>query len=601
MVPSARPRAAVSVHGSELTLGVHRFGPRVHAEGTSFRLWAPGNPAVELLVEDRAVPMEPHGDQGWFEISVAGVGPGARYAFRIGDLVFPDPASRLQEDDAEGRSVVVKPALAWANRRLGRPWSEAIIAEVHVGTATPEGTFKALTARLPHFVETGFTAIQLMPLADFVGRRGWGYDGVLPFAPDRSYGRPEDLVELVQTAHKLGLSVFLDVVYNHFGPVGNCLSACAPAFFDQDRRTPWGPAIDFTRPQVRRFFIESAIHWLDDFGIDGLRFDAVHAIQGPGREIFLNELAESLNTLNPKPHLILENDLNEARLLRRPGQRDPDRFDAQWNDDFHHVFHVAVTGETDGYYGAYADRVHVRVARVLEQGLDLRAAAGEPDGRETVRQLGPTAFVAFVQNHDQIGNRAKGERLTALAPIEAVRLARFVTLLSPQIPLLFMGEEFESRVPFQYFCDYDGDMAEAVRKGRREEFAHFATFGADDLPDPVAEETFRRSKLDWDRLDGEDGAAAIALTRRLMRLRREIVWPRIATPFRSAAATTNGTMVVARWTFEGGGYGLTFNLSPATRFARVPRPEAAGIVGGVTPGPGHWVFEPWSGAIWVDP
>lgn len=594
------------VHGSDLRLGLTRFGPRVQADGTVFRLWAPGLPAteeaVELLVEDRRLAMIPSGD-GWFEALAPDAGPGSRYAFRIGDLVVPDPASRRQDDDVGGRSVVVKPSLGWGRRRLGRAWTEAVVAEVHVGTVTPEGTFRGLIERLPHFVDAGFTAIELMPVAEFPGRRGWGYDGVLLFAPEAAYGTPDDLAALVDAAHRLGLSIILDVVYNHFGPTGNHLSHYAPGFFDTATPTPWGPAIDLTVPEVRRFFIENALHWVDGYGFDGLRFDAVHALQGPGRADFLAELSEALNALDPAPHLILENEHNEARLVGGGPGETAAPFRAQWNDDFHHVFHVAVTGEQDGYYAAYAEAPLAQAARVLAEGFAYQGdpnplrdgvARGEPSsGRH------PTAFVSFVQNHDQIGNRALGDRLTELASPEAVRLLRFVTLLAPQVPMLFMGEEFESRRPFRFFCDYAGEMAEAVRSGRRAEFASFAAFSGEEVPDPVAPETFEASRLDWERLHTPHGREALGATRDFVELRRRHVSPLLATPFRGGNAWVHGGMISAVWRFEGGSYGLELNMTSSARFARLPVEAPAGTVGTVTPGPGHWLFEPYAGALWI--
>ncbi|MEJ1156854.1 malto-oligosyltrehalose trehalohydrolase [Prosthecomicrobium sp. N25] len=587
---------------SDLRLGVTRFGPRVQAEGTLFRLWAPSAPAVELVLANGTLPMAARGG-GWFDVLAPGTGPGARYRFRIGDRDWPDPASRLQEGGPDGWSVVPHPSLAWRSRRLGRPWAEMVISELHVGTATPEGTFRALAKRLGHYAEAGVTAIQLMPVAEFAGSRGWGYDGVLPFAVKADYGRPEDLAELVRRAHTLGLSVFLDVVYNHFGPTGNGLETYAPEFFAAGVLTPWGPAIDFERPEVRRFFIENARGWVENFGIDGLRFDAVHAFQGPARAVFLRELAETLNALEPRPHLVLENEHNEASLLGGAHDVAAHLYRAQWNDDFHHVFHVAVTGESDGYYAAYAEGTAARVARVLQQGFDYQGdpnplRGGVPRG-EVSAGLHPTAFVSFLQNHDQVGNRAFGERLTDLAPPEAVRLLRFALLLAPQVPMLFMGEEYDERRPFRFFCDFEGDLAEAVRSGRRAEFAQFAAFAGTEIPDPLDPATRDACRLDWARLDTPEGAEAFAFTRRCLQWRRRFVTPLLGSAFRGAEAGAVGPIVVARWDFEAGSYGLALNLSPATRFARVPAPRAEAAAGEVRPGSGHWVFESFSGALWL--
>ncbi|PYX83975.1 MAG: malto-oligosyltrehalose trehalohydrolase, partial [Acidobacteria bacterium] len=390
---------------------------------------------------------------------------------------------------------------------LGRRWEEAVIYELHVGTFTPEGTFAAVEKRLPYLAELGVTAVELMPVADFPGSRNWGYDGVLPFAPDSRYGRPQDLKHLVQSAHRLGLMIFLDVVYNHFGPEGNYLHAYAPQFFTKRHHTPWGDAINFDGPDnraVRDFFIENALYWLNEFNFDGLRLDAVHAIVDDSKPDILTELAGRARAQagpGRHVHLVLENDDNAARYLRR-GDR-PNYYDAQWNDDIHHSLHMIITGETDGYYADYAEAPVRHVGRCLTQGFDYQGElskfrGGQKRG-EPSRDLPLSAFVSFLQNHDQIGNRAFGQRLGSITDPRALRAAITVLLLAPSPPLLFMGEEFHAHTPFLFFCDFGGELAQAVTDGRRNEFARFARFSDPatraQIPDPIAQETFERSKL----------------------------------------------------------------------------------------------------------
>ena len=396
-----------------------------------------------------------------------------------------DPASRYQPEDVHGPSEVVDPAaFAWTDLEWqGRPWKEAVLYEMHIGAFTPEGTFGAAVTKLDYLLELGVTAIEIMPVGDFPGRRDWGYDGALSYAPDASYGRPEELKALVDAAHARGLMVLLDVVYNHFGPEGSFLKAIAPQFFTERYKTPWGEAInmdgDGSGP-VREYFIHNALYWIEEFHFDGLRFDAVHAILDDSPRHLLEELAERVRSAFPGDHvhLILENEENQASRLARDSTGRPRWYTAQWNDDLHHVLHVAVTGELAGYYGDYIGRPE-KLGRALAEGFAFQGEVmpyrggprGEPSGA-----LPPTAFVAFAQNHDQVGNRAFGDRLSAIASPEAVRAVGAVYLLLPQIPMLFMGEEWGAAQPFPFFCDFGPDLAQAVRKGRREEFARFPEF-----------------------------------------------------------------------------------------------------------------------------
>src|SRR5215216_2105338 len=444
------------------------FGPRLGPDGATFRLWAPVANTVDLML-DRPHPMARRAD-GWYELDVPGAAAGTLYKFRIdGELEVPDPASGFQPRDVHGPSEVIAHDFAWqATTWRGRPWHEAVLLELHAGTFTPAGTFLAAIDKLDHLVECGLTAIELMPIADFAGSRNWGYDGVLPFAPDSIYGRPDDLKTLIDAAHARGVMVFLDVVYNHFGPEGNYLGRYAPAFLT-DAHTPWGSAIDYRVPQVRAFAIENALHWLRHYRFDGLRLDAVHAIVEPGEPSILVDLSRAVGKLAAATgrtiHLLLENDANCARLLDPVADPPDGHYRAQWNDDYHHAWHVLLTGETTGYYRDYVDEPHRHVARILSsgfayQGEPSRHRQGMPRG-EPSGDLPPGAFVNFLQNHDQIGNRPLGDRLTSLASAAAIEAALAVTLLLPMPPLLFMGEEWGAREPFPFFCDFSGDLADA--------------------------------------------------------------------------------------------------------------------------------------------
>jgi malto-oligosyltrehalose trehalohydrolase len=374
-----------------------------------------------------------------------------------------------------------------------------VIYELHVGSFTPEGTYRAAIEKLPHLAEHGITAIELMPIADFPGRRNWGYDGVLPFAPDSAYGRPEHLEALVEAAHGAGLMVFLDVVYNHFGPKGNYLSLYSPQFFTERHQTPWGSAINFAHPIVRQYFIHNVLYWLEEYHFDGLRFDAVHAIHDDSPRHILEEIRAAVPA---SKHLVLENDANQARFVG------PGKYNAQWNDDSHHAYHVLATGETDGYYVAYADNPARHLARCLAEGFAYqgeRSPFSKERRGERSSHLAASCFVDFLQNHDQVGNRAFGERLTTLSDPRKLKALSAIQLLAPSPPLIFMGEEFGCRQPFLFFCDFDGELGESIRNGRRAEFARFAAFRdpavRQKIPDPLAESTVQASTLDWSKAD----------------------------------------------------------------------------------------------------
>ena len=479
---------------------------------------------------------------GWFSVIVADVQAGQLYRFVLGDgMVVPDPASRFQPQDVTGPSELIDAcAFPWADGSWkGRPWEECVIYELHVGSFTPEGTYAAAIGRLDHLVELGVTAIEIMPLADFPGSRNWGYDGVLLYAPDGSYGRPEDLRRLVDTAHAKGLMVLLDVVYNHFGPEGNYMGGYAPQLFTDKHQTPWGSAVNYGDEgsgPVREFIIGNAVHWITDYHFDGLRLDAVHAIIDESPKHILEELAERVRAAaeGRHIHLVLENDLNQPHFLERNADGSPKWYNAQWNDDFHHCLHAAATHENFGYYCAYSRCVPL-TARALAEGFayqgEISPFTDKPRG-EISAHLPPTAFVSFIQNHDQIGNRAMGERITDICSVGAGRAITAIYLLAPEIPLLFMGEEWRSRQPFQYFCGFEGELAESIRKGRREEFAGNPAFDdpakRDQIPDPIDPETFDRSKLQWAELDEAGHRAWYEWYKSMLAVRTSAIVPYLA-------------------------------------------------------------------------
>lgn len=525
------------------------FGAEIEMDTVRFRLWAPDQDTVGLVVEDGAISefvMERH-ERGWFEFSVPieRAGAGSLYRFRLADgLEVPDPASRFQPHDVHGPSQVIDPqAYLWRNDSWqGRPWEEAVLYELHTGCFSEAGTFDGIRNRLDYLADLGVTAIEIMPVSDFEGRHNWGYDGTLPFAPDSAYGSPNTLKRLVDEAHDHELMVFLDVVYNHFGPSGNYLHRYASRFFTQRHRTPWGAAINFDDRDsdiVRSFFIDNALYWLQEFRFDGLRFDAVHAIRDDHNPHILEELAGEVRArIDPAryAHLILENDDNAARFLRRGSSRRVLFYDAQWNDDFHHAAHVIMTGEKRGYYSDYETQPERLFARVLAEGFayqgERSAYRGDLPRGEPSADLPPTAFVSFLQNHDQIGNRAFGDRLATLANPQALRAFHAILLLSPEIPLLFMGEEWGCRVPFLFFCDFDKELAGAVRNGRREEFSRFSEFidpkARERIPDPNAIDTFLASKLDWSESGTSSGKGQLAFIKELVALRRRAIAPLLA-------------------------------------------------------------------------
>ncbi|SEO32437.1 malto-oligosyltrehalose trehalohydrolase [Pseudomonas sp. NFACC39-1] len=529
------------------------------AEHTRFALWAPDAffVSVELDTGD-SIPLLPQAD-GWFMIQTR-CPAGTRYRYNIdGELEVPDPASRAQAGDIDRHSVVVDPhAYSWRHTHWsGRPWHEAVIYELHVGAL---GGFQGVEQHLARLAGLGVTAIELMPLSQFPGDRNWGYDGVLPYAPQASYGTPEQLKHLIDSAHGHGLAVIVDVVYNHFGPDGNYLHRYAKGFFREDKHTPWGAAIDFRRREVRDFFIDNALMWLLEYRFDGLRLDAVHAIEDPD---FLQELAARVREqIDPVRHvwLTVENEHNQASLLEHG-------YDAQWNDDGHNALHVLLTGETDAYYADYAEEPTEQLARCLSQGFVFQGhinrhgeSRGEPSGH-----LPPSAFVLFLQNHDQIGNRALGERLHQLASPQALQAATVLLLLSPMIPLLFMGDEVAARQPFLFFTSHHGELAELVREGRRNEFKAFSAFADPEkrerIPDPNAADTFEVSRPDLEAQHAEQQASE-TLYRQLLKIRREAIVPRLPGAQALGAEVLGHGAVSARWRMgDGSVLRIDLNLS----------------------------------------
>lgn len=512
-------------------------GPRwLGAGGTHFRVWAPDAGRVELLIEaggGRPAPMAPSGD-GWFELTHPAAGPGTRYRFLVnGAGPFPDPASRFQPLGVHGPSQVVDPAaFKWTDAAwTGVPLERLVLYELHVGTFTPEGTFLAAAARLPELAALGITAIELMPLADFPGARNWGYDGVAPFAPARCYGQPDDLRTLVNEAHRLGLAVHLDVVYNHLGPDGAYQGSFSGQYYSVTHRTPWGAAINFDGPgsrPVRDYVIANAVAWITEYHLDGLRLDATHAIHDESPRHILTELAgavhQAARTAGREALVIAEEVRNLAHMVRPPAEGGCG-LDAAWSDDFHHQLRRKLTGDADGYFadfsGTAAD-IAVTAQRGWFYAGQYAEYFGGPRGTDPAG-VPASRFVFFLQNHDQVGNRAMGDRLHHVITPAAYRAASTLLLLLPQTPLLFMGQEWAAGSPFLYFTDHNQELGAAVRDGRRAEFARFAAFrdpvARDRIPDPQAAATFSASRLDWSERDREPHRSTLLLYRHLLRLR----------------------------------------------------------------------------------
>ncbi len=524
-----------------------------------FIVWAPNCERVEVALEapdGRAIPMA-RDARGYFTATIADVSPGARYRYRLdGDKLRPNPASRFQPEGVHGPSAVVDPAFPWRDGDWpGLLLERFVIYELHTGTFTPEGTFDAIIPHLDGLKDLGVTAIEIMPVAQFPGERNWGYDGVDLFAAQDSYGGPDGLRRLVDACHRRGLAAILDCVYNHLGPEGNYLWDYGPYFTDR-YHTPWGAAVNYDGPHsddVRRFFIANALQWLDEFHFDALRLDAIDTIRDFSAYPFLRELADTVHAraaeIGLPKYLIAESDMNDVRVLRadRPYEF---AMDAQWSDSFHHALHVALTGERGGYYRDFNGVADLAAAyrRSFVYTGQYSAHRQRRHGNDPLPARG-AQFVICTQNHDQVGNRAAGERLSALVPFEALKVAAGALLLAPSIPLLFMGEEYGETAPFQFFTSFgDEALIEAVRNGRREEFAAFAWEG--EVPDPHDAATFARSKLSHRyREAGSTHAVLREFYRELLRLRREM--PALAALDLETLAVTSDaaakTLTLHRW------------------------------------------------------
>ncbi len=516
--------------------------------GARFRLWAPSLSSVDLeLRKRRSDSVSRHSlrrTDGWHEAEVADAAAGDSYLFivqsSIGTLSVPDPASRSNPLGVHAASTIVDPcAYEWqATEWRGGSWPDAVLYELHVGAFSPAGTFAAAAERLADLKQLGVTGVQIMPVAAFPGARNWGYDGVLQFAPAGCYGSPDELKTFVDAAHALDLMVLLDVVYNHFGPEGNYLHAYCPEFFNTARRTPWGAAINFDGPgsrTVRDFFVHNALHWIEEYRFDGLRLDAVHAMHDGSDPHIVAEIAAAIRAgpgRDREVHLVLENNANQARYLHRDAAGHALIAAAQWNDDSHHALHVLLSGESDGYYADYRQDPLQKLGRSLAEGFAYQGEhslyrdrpRGEPSG-----ELPPAAFVGFLQNHDMIGNRARGDRLDRFADARLIPAAYVCLLLAPQVPMLFMGEEFAASTPFMFFCDFGAELAASVAAGRRREFERFAAFegpaAVAGIPDPNDEATFERSKLRWQERLAPPHKERLQLVRELLTLRRRYLAP----------------------------------------------------------------------------
>jgi maltooligosyltrehalose trehalohydrolase len=555
--PQAGPAPVPALRPDDPPRPVPRLGATLRPEGAHFMLYATTARRCQVRIREGA-----NGAEGVHELhalgggfhgaEVAGVRAGALYTFVLDGRELPDPYARFLPQGVHGPAQVLESSHVWRHGPGVAPALRGLaIYELHVGTFTPEGTYRAARQRLPELVDLGITALQLMPLAAFAGRHGWGYDGVAPFAPFAPYGTPDELRALIDEAHGLGLAVLLDVVYNHLGPSGNYLQAYSPHYFTSANRNAWGDALDYTHPVVRRLVLDSARAWLTDFRFDGLRLDAVHAIIDPSPRHILRELCDEVRTLRPARLLIAEDDRNDPAIIEQLG------CDAVWADDFHHAVQVTLTGERDGYYGGYRPGGDT-VARTIADGWLYQGQTypptGKPRGRPA-RALTAEAFVYCLQNHDQVGNRALGERLTTLVGDEATAAASALCLFLPMTPLLFMGQEWGASSPFLYFTDHDPELGRAIAEGRRAEFGAFRSFSDPvarlAIPDPQHVDTFLRSQLRWEERDQPRHRRLLDLHRWFLRARRTDPVLRAAGRDALQAQARGDLLAVRRWNDAG--------------------------------------------------
>lgn len=545
----------------------YEWGVTNVGEDVRFRLWAPAAQSVQLDIDGRILHME-QVQGGFWERKLARPASATSYLYVIDGERRPDPASRGQLADVHGPSLYFPPdTFTWHDADWrGRPWEETVLFEFHVGAFTPQGTFRAAAAELARLAEIGITAVELMPLAQFPGKRGWGYDGLLHYAPHSQYGSPDDLKYFVDQAHALGLMVFLDVVYNHFGPEGNYLGAYAPNFFRSDLDTPWGAAIDYREQAVRDYFRQNALYWLREFHLDGLRLDAVDQIRDD-RPHILEEISGAVRSAFPTRlvHLVVENPVNAKELIA-PYQQGKPWYRADWNDDFHHAMHVVSTGEDGGFYSGFAERPWDAVRKSLAQGYVFPPKPWFDDPMFDVDRIGPASYVHFLQNHDQIGNRGLGDRLTRQLQQDHLKLWTTILLLSPQIPLLFMGEEAASEREFFFFCDYEGELAQAIKRNRPKEAANFgglpAGYGDVDIPDPNDIKTLERSTLEVDYGDAPSAVEWAGFIKQMLALRRSHIQPLLTETegVGMAHETTDGILAID-WTFNARTLSLRANFT----------------------------------------
>jgi malto-oligosyltrehalose trehalohydrolase len=512
-----------------------RFGAEIQQEGSvRFRLFAPGSSSVQLKFgDDEPAEEMPSPEPGWFECISAKASAGTLYSFLLADgTQVPDPAARYQPQDVHGPSEVIAPnSFTWSDEHwAGRPWEQVVLYELHVGTFTPEGTFHSAVPKLDHLVQLGITAIELMCVTDFAGNRNWGYDGVLLYAPDSAYGRPEDMKAFIDAAHQRGLMVILDVVYNHFGPEGNYLTKYFPQILSDRHTTPWGCGLNFDSAgnrEVREFIVENALYWVEEFHVDGLRIDASHAMIDDSPRHVLDELRDRVEAAAPDRtiHLILENESSIAERLKRDSNGAPENYSAQWNHDITHLL-AAILGKSCQERRSDDAGETQKLGEALSHGFVI---AAEESHTHISSRVPPTAYISFIQTHDLVGNRIFGDRITSAAAAVRVKAIAAIYLLLPQIPMLFMGEEWAASAPFPFFCDYHGPLADEVRKGRCDQLSRQDPAPSEEemqrAPDPQAESTLRSAQLHWDELQSEPHAGWLRWYRKLLQVRRDSVVP----------------------------------------------------------------------------